>query len=81
MDKQPGQRAYLLETGVLYQIQTASGERHFTVVRDQKEIVLTTEEAMALVQAMESAMRKTADAVDDGIRRVNFNAEGGYTAN
>ena len=81
VDKREGARCYLLEEGKLYQVSPAEGDRQFMAVRGGKAAVLDTEEAMRLVEGMEAARRKSSDQVDSAIRRVNYDAEGGFSEN
>lgn len=81
VDKRDGSRAYLLEEGPLYQVQPAEGDRSFLLVVDGKEEVLATEDAMKLVEGMEAEKKRGASQIDDALRRVNFDAEGGFSTN
>jgi hypothetical protein len=79
VDKRKGQRAYLLEEGPLYQVQPIEGDRDFMVVREDDVEILTTEDAMELIQKMEAKKRESGKEVDGVIAR--FNAEGGFSTN
>lgn len=82
IDRKNGQRGYLVQDGILYQMQDGdTGGRWFMMIRDGKEVILDTDEAMALIQEMEAKKEAERGEVDDVIKRVNFSSEGGFSVN
>jgi hypothetical protein len=82
VDKKKGQSCYQLAENVLYQVQPTDGEeRHFLWVDGDMTGTLGTDDAMALVAAMEARKSKVDEEVDAALRRVNFNSEGGFSRN
>jgi hypothetical protein len=78
VDKRPGERAYLVEEGELYQVQAVENLRYFITVKDGKKVILPIEKAMAMVQAMDAKKKQKDREIDEGLRRINFTNEAGY---